>query len=149
METTLDLDTPTVITRDWNMRHPEWDDQMTSIPSKTMETLEWLEGNQFMLCSTSNVPTRMDQLGNTTVIDLMFANGTAIEASVICNHRVDPDIGGLSDHHALTFQLGEPREIVQDLPNAKLNWKNTDKEEFLKALKQEIEQAGPAHRYGK
>ena len=58
---------------------------------------------------------------------------------------MDPDIGGLSDHHALAFRLGEPREIIQDLPSAKLNWKNADEEEFLKALKQEIEQAGPAH----
>src|SRR5258708_4355549 len=78
-------------------------------------------------------------------IAVPFANGTAIEAGVIHNHRVDPDIGGLSDHHALAFQLGEPREIIQDLPSAKLNWKNADEEEFLKALKQEIEQAGPAH----
>src|SRR6266436_3979799 len=145
METTLDPNTPTVITGDWNMRHPEWDNRTTSIPSKTTETLEWLEGNQFTLCNTPNVPTRMDQLGNATVIDLTFANGTAIEAGVIRNHRVDPDVGGLSDHHALTFQLGEPREIVQDLPSAKLNWKNADEEEFLKALKQEIKQAGPAH----
>ncbi len=33
MDITLDPSTPTVITRDWNMRHLEWDDQTTSIPS--------------------------------------------------------------------------------------------------------------------
>ncbi len=58
---------------------------------------------------------------------------------------MDPNVGGLSDHHALTFQLGELREIVQDLPDSKLNWKKVDEEVFLKALKQEIEQAGLTH----
>ena len=62
----------------------------------------------------------------------------AIGQGIICNHTVNPELALLSDHHALMFTLGNPRELVDNLTKAKYNWKDTNEEDFIEALEQEL-----------
>ncbi len=70
------------------------------------------------------------------VIDLTFANEMAFGQGVVQNHEVNLDLAVLSDHHALTFTLGDPRESVDNITKAKYNWK--DAIDFIEALEQEL-----------
>ncbi len=47
----------TVITRDWNTHHPDWDDGIDQPTLRAQETLEWVDGNGFILCNEPFVPT--------------------------------------------------------------------------------------------
>src|SRR6266852_2269915 len=100
--------------------------------------MEWLEGGTFMLCNEPYVPTREDNNGHSSVIDLTFANATANGAGVISGHYIDMEIGCLSDHHATIFQLGPPRELVINPCETKLNWKHASENDFIKALQEEL-----------
>ena len=57
---------------------------------------------------------------------------------MVQNHKVNMDFALLSDHHALTFTLGDPRESVDNLTETKYNWKDAVEEDFIEALKQEL-----------
>src|SRR5258708_35972 len=65
---------PTIITGNWNIRHPQWDSRVTSACPRTCETLEWLDGNGFNLCTDPFIPTTEDPISNSSVIDLTFKN---------------------------------------------------------------------------
>ncbi len=51
---------------------------------------------------------------------------------------MNPDLALLSDHHALTFTLGDPRETINNITKAKYNWKDAKEEDFIEALTQEL-----------
>ena len=70
--TQWDATIPTIITGDWNIRHPQWDNGVTTACPQTHETLEWLEGNGFTLCNQPYIPTREDTMGHASVINLTF-----------------------------------------------------------------------------
>ena len=72
------------------------------------------------------------------MIDLTFANETAVRQGVVGNHTVNPDLAILSDHHALMFTLGNLRELVDNITEARYNWKDTKEEDFVEALVQEL-----------
>src|SRR5260370_2953323 len=57
---------------------------------------------------------------------------------LVQKHKVNQDLALLSDHHALTFTLGDPRESVDNITKAKYNWKDANEEKFVEALKQEL-----------
>src|SRR5260370_38559276 len=61
-----------------------------------------------------------------------------IGQGIIHNHTVNPELALLSDHHALTFTLSNPRELEDNLTEAKYNWKDANEEDFIEALEQEI-----------
>ncbi len=48
---------PTIITGDWNIHHPQWDDRVTTACPRTHGMLEWLEGNGSTLCNEPFIPT--------------------------------------------------------------------------------------------
>src|SRR5258708_851489 len=73
---------PMIITGDWNIRHPDWDDGVSMACPRTRETLEWVKGNGFSLCNKPNVPTREDSMGHASVIDLTFKNMAANSANI-------------------------------------------------------------------
>src|SRR5260370_30794595 len=102
----LHLDTPMIITGDWNLHHNLWNSAVTeeATPIRMQEVMDWLEGQGFTLCSERDVHTRSSSgTQQDTIIDLTFANNTAFGQGTIQNHQVDPDLMILSDHHALTF----------------------------------------------
>ena|SRR5258708_10495570 len=66
-------------------------------------------------------------------------NPAANGGNVLRTHYVDPNIGVLSDHHAIILQAGHSNSIVPNLSNNKLNWKHADEEEFKCTLKELIE----------
>ena len=72
------------------------------------------------------------------VIDLTFANKTACRQGMLQDHNVNSNLALLSDHHALTFKIGDPREIIVNITEAKYNWKDAKEEDFIGALKQEL-----------
>src|SRR5258707_2166590 len=132
---------PTVITGDWNLHHNNWNSLIDkeSTPTRTQEVVDWLEGQGFSLCSERDVYTRSGAgTQRDTIIDLTFANEPAIGQGVVHNHSVNPDLTLLSDHNALTFTLGDPRESVVNIAKAKYNWKDAIEEDFTKALNQEL-----------
>src|SRR5260370_15827269 len=132
---------PTIITGDWNLHHNLWDSMVAaeSTPARTQDVVDWLEGQSFTLCSKKDVHTR-SRSGSQwdMVIDLTFANKTVFEQGVIQNHRVNLDLALLSDHHTLTFMLGDPRETINNITEAKYNWKDAKEEDFVEALTQEL-----------
>src|SRR5258708_4667793 len=69
---TIDHTKPTIITGDWNIRHPDWDDEVSTACPRTRETLKWIKGNGLVICNEPNVPTREDLMGHTSVINLTF-----------------------------------------------------------------------------
>ncbi|SRR5258708_7610371 len=134
------LSTPTIIAGDWNIRDPRWDNGAPAPNPQTRETLEWLHSFSFKLMNKPNIPTREDNFGHASVIDLVFANETASNLGSLSNLYVDTEIGSLSDHHALSFTIGPPQEETVNLINKRHNWKHADEKEFCDALKDEIEQ---------
>ena len=75
---TIDHTKPTIITGDWNIRHPDWDNRVSTACPRTRETLEWIKGNGLVICNEPNVPTREDSMGHASVIDLTFKNVAAM-----------------------------------------------------------------------
>src|SRR5260221_5194705 len=132
---------PTIITGDQNLHHNNWNSSIDkeSTPTRTQEVVNWLDGQGFSLCSERDVYTRSGAgTQRDTIIDLTFANELAIGQGVVCDHSVNPDLTLLSDHNALTFTLGDPRETVDNIAEAKYNWKDAIEEDFTKALNQEL-----------
>ncbi len=72
---------PTVITGNWNICHPQWDDGVNVACPRTCKTLQWLEGNGFTLCNEPFVPTREDLMGHALVINLMLKTLQWMEAT--------------------------------------------------------------------
>ncbi len=105
------------------------------------ETLEWLQGISFRLMNMNepNVPTREDNNGHASVIDLVFANRSASDLGSLSNIYINTEIGCLSDHHALTFTISPTQEETPTLLDNGLNWKHADEETFCEALREEIE----------
>ena len=140
-----DPNIPTIITGNWNMRHPQWDNGVSMACPRTHETLEWLDGNGFTLCNKPYVPTREDLMGHASVIDLTFKNPAANGGNIIRKIYVDTSIGTLSDHHAIILQVGDPGHTVLNPTSNKLNWKHANEEEFKQTLKELLEENGPEH----
>ena len=139
--TTLHPGTPTIITGDWNLHHNNWDSSIEreSTPARIQEVVDWLEGQGFSLCSKRDVHTRSGSISQqNTIIDLTFVNEIAAGQGVVHDHTVNPDLALLSDHHALTFTLGKPRELVNNLTEAKYNWKDVNEDDYVEALEQEL-----------
>ncbi len=86
-----------------------------------------------------NVPTREDDYGHTSVIDLVFTNKSSSDSGTLSNIYIDTEIGCLSNHHALSFTISPPQEEIPSLTDNGLNWKHANEETFCEALKQEIE----------
>src|SRR6266436_848158 len=128
-------------TGDWNLHHNLWNStiEADSTPIRMQEVMNWLEGQGFNLCSERDIHTRSgSRTQQDMVINLTFANETAHGQGIVQNHTVNPDLAVLSDHHALMFTLGNPRESVDNLTKAKYNWKATSEEDFVEALEQEL-----------
>ncbi len=98
-----------------------------------------LQGISFRLMNKPNIPTREDNNGHASVIDLVFTNGAASEPGSLSNIYIDTEIGCLSDHHTLTFTIGPTQEETPTPLDNGLNWKLADEETFCKALREEIE----------
>ena len=135
--------TPTIITGDWNLHHTLWNSRIdtSSISVRMQEVVNWLEGQGFNLCSKKDIHTRSSSGTQwDTIINLTFtfANEATIGQGIIQNHQVDPDLALLLDHHALTFTIRDPREMVDNLSEAKYNWKHAKEEDFVEALDQEL-----------
>ena len=141
----LDPSTPTVITGDWNARHPSWDDGVETACPRTRQTLEWIEGNGYTLCNDPFVPTREDTAGHVSVIDLTFKNETANGMNIVSGHIIDTTIGALSDHHALLFNIGNPEEVVYNVATNNLNWKHAIEAEFTSAIIKQLEMESEEH----
>ena len=75
---------PMIIAGDWNIRDPSWDDRVPAPNLWMRETLEWLQGISFRLMNMNepNVPTREDNNGHASVIDLVFANVTICDTGL-------------------------------------------------------------------
>ena len=117
-----------------------------SSPTRTQEVLDWLVRQGFTLCSERDVHT-CSSLGTQQdmAINLTFANETALGQGIIQDHKVDPDLTLLSDHHALTFMLGDPREMIDNLTEAKYNWKDAIEEEFIASLDRKSTRLNSSH----
>ena len=114
---------------------------MESTPTSTQEVVDWLEGQGFNLCNERDIHTRSGSGSQwNTTINLTFSNKTATGQGIIQQHKVNPDLALLSDHHALTFTLGDPRESVENITEAKYNWKDAKEEDFVEALNQAIQE---------
>ncbi len=120
-----------IITGDWNLHHNSWNStvEVESTLARTQEVVDWLKGQGSSLCSKRDVHTRSGTRSQwDLVINLTFANEIATRQGIIRNHAVDTDLAILTDHHTLTFTLGDPRESVHNITKAKYNWKNANKE---------------------
>ncbi len=108
-------------------------------PTRTQEVVDWLEGQGFNLCSKKDKHTRTGSgTQQDMTIDLTFTNETAFGQGLVCDHDMNPNLALLLDHHALTFKLRDPRETVNNLSEAKYNWKEAKEEDFIEALKQTL-----------
>ena len=142
----LDLNTPTVITGDWNTHHPDWDDGIDQPTPRAWETLEWVDGNGFILCNEPFVPTQEDNAGHATVIDLTFKNATANASNIMSGHHVDTAIGALSDHHVLVFKIGNLETLVFNASSYNLNWKHANEDTFREHLESQLEREKDTYR---
>src|SRR5258708_25649397 len=86
-----------------------------------------------------NIPTREDNNGHASVIDLVFTNGAASEPGSLSNIYIDTEIGCLSDHHTLTFTIGPTQEETPTPLDNALNWNLADDHTFCTALREDIE----------
>src|SRR5260370_24522766 len=132
---------PMVISGNWNLHHNLWNSaiEAESTLARTQDIVNWLEGHGFNLCNERDVHTRSGSgTQRDTIIDLTFSNEMATGQGLVQKHKVNLDLMLLSDHHALTYMLGDPRESVDNITKAKYNWKDANEEKFVEALKQEL-----------
>src|SRR5260221_10542205 len=135
----LNSNTPMIITGDWNTRHPDWDDGVNLLTPRVRETLEWVEGNGFILWNEPFVPTQEDNAGHATVINLTFKNAMADLSNILSGHHVDTVIGALSDHHALVFKIANLEMLVYNATSYNLNWKHAEEDTFREQLENQLE----------
>ena len=135
----LNPNIPTIITGDWNTRHPDWDDSIDHPSPRAQETLEWVEGNGFTLCNKPFIPTQEDHVGHAMVIDLTFKNAIADASNLLSGHQVNTSIGALSDHHTLIFKIGDPEKVVYNTATYNLNWKHAVEKTFMEQLENQLE----------
>ena len=79
-------DTLTVITGNWNLHHNLWNSaiEADSVPTRTQEVVNWLEGQGFNLCNEKDVHTRSGSGTQCdTLIDLTFTNETAFGQGLV------------------------------------------------------------------
>ena len=137
-EADIDTNTPTIIMGDWNTHHPDWDESINTPDPRAREIVEWLEGSNFSLCNEPYVPTREDCSGHASVINLTFKNVAENGANILSGHHIDTYIGALSDHHAIVFYIGDPKEVVYNKTSYNWNWKHTNEKEFVVALESQL-----------
>ncbi len=101
--------------------------------------MNWLEGQGINLCNERDIHTR-SRSGTQwdTIINLMFTNEMATGQGLVQEHKVNLGLALLSDHHALMFTLRDLRESVDNITEAKYNWKDANEDEFIEALKLEL-----------
>src|SRR5260370_18522740 len=110
------------------MQDPSWDDGVPSPNQHTRVMVEWLNGLTFQLTNEPNVPTREDSARHSSMIDLVFANKSVTNASILSGILINTEIGNLSNHHTLCFTIRCPQEEIPHITDASLNWKHADED---------------------
>ncbi|PBK58280.1 hypothetical protein ARMSODRAFT_1028390 [Armillaria solidipes] len=87
------------------------------------------------------VPTFFSRSSNgaESVIDLTFANATAIAGNLLVDWRVDPGSSYTSDHSAIFWRIDQDVKVVENALGEQYNLKDADAGEWEEDFKIKIE----------
>jgi ribonuclease HI len=144
----LDHNIPTIITGDWNLKHPRIGEMTRgrNPTARAVKTMEWLDANGYEIQNEWNQETWC-KYGETctSALDLTFQNNRAAGLNIIQNWEVARNINAGSDHYATTFTIGGGEDELTDLTEAKYNWKATDEKRYTEELRRLLEKDRARH----
>src|SRR6266849_2617545 len=144
----LDPEIPTVITGDWNLKHPMY----RAMPAdqhpneRAVQTSEWLTTNGFRLQNEWNQETwRKYGESQVSALDYTFRNNASDTSNILQNWSIEPDYNAGSDHYATFLTLGGGEEEITNISEAKYNWKGVDKNLFTDRVDRELHEDVEKH----
>ncbi|KAF8202788.1 Endonuclease/exonuclease/phosphatase, partial [Mycena galopus ATCC 62051] len=139
----LDLpkDTPLIILGDTNLHHELWSctDKFSNTKSKSF--LEWIaedaEGPQATLLNSKGEVTYVPHgsVGSSSVIDLTFVNGAAINNDSVQEWTIDSSMSYGSDHYGIRWVMDYGRTEVDNISGTQFGLKDVDPEDWGKAFR--------------
>ncbi|KAG8988348.1 hypothetical protein FRB90_002806 [Tulasnella sp. 427] len=129
----LPIDTPVVLTGDWNLHHPLWEPSKGVEPNDEAEAMVgWLDENGFTMMNPPDEPTYHSHCQRYfSTIDLTFANSPADDADTVRDWAVLHEKSEGSDHSAIKWIIdygSTPR--ITETDRKTWVWKSADKELF-------------------
>ena len=126
---------PTIITGDFNLHHPDWE-EMTTEPIAAAKTMaEWLQDTYFSLLNVHNYPTfHHHNHIHHSVCDLTMANERAIGWSLVSHWRVDEDAQTGSNHVVIWYTVANERVTTGETVRERLNWKKSKRKGIQQGL---------------
>ena len=133
----------TIITGDFNLHHPMWsrEDRTLNPDQLATNVADWLSQSNYSLLNKQGEVTHLPRHAGErpSVIDLSFANATAVELDTFKDWAVDPEISHDSDHNAIKFTIDSGRQEIDNVLGIKYNISKVDPEEWAKIFEQELD----------
>jgi Endonuclease-reverse transcriptase len=134
-EIIFDKDIATILTGDWNLRHPICHAMNGNGDQCTQDTVLWLQENDFTICNPHNLTTWQSKSAEfLSPLDLTFTNQRADDVHALTKWSVEKEFNADSDHYAVFFSIENAGEEISNLSQAKFNWKHVNKQTFTKTL---------------
>ena len=133
---------PTIITGDFNMHHPLWsrEDRTSTQDQLSEDAVNWLASKGLSILNTKGEITHLARHSGErpSVIDLTFANNTAIAQDTIKDWAVHPQLSLDSDHNTIIFTIDQGREEVENPLDIKYNTKDIQPDDWIKTFEDEM-----------
>ncbi|KAF5377839.1 hypothetical protein D9615_006682 [Tricholomella constricta] len=129
------------ISGDWNQHHPDWSIGNRPPSTKTRQLVDWIRESGYTLLNDKGIPTYFEHRsrGATSVIDLTFANPSALALDTTKEWTIDDSLACGSDHHALRWVIDHGSTEIENITGTKYNFKDADPVEWKNAFDAEIE----------
>ena len=134
-EAVFDGTVATILTGDWNLRHPICRVMDGNGDQRANDTVSWLYENDFSLRNPHNTTTWQSKSAEfLSPLDLTFTNVKADQVHALTDWSVEKDLNADSDHYAILFSIENTGNEILNLSEAKYNWKHADKQTFTATL---------------
>ncbi|CAK5263966.1 unnamed protein product [Mycena citricolor] len=150
--TNIDLprNTPTVFLGDWKLHHELWSRADKNGSRRSRNFVEWMmeaeAGPQCVLINKKGEVTFTphNATSSSSVIDLMFVNGRAINDDIIQEWTIDRSMSYGSDHHGIRWTTDNGREEIDNVTGTRYNMKDVDPKKWSSAFREELDNRRPA-----
>ncbi|KAJ7862235.1 Endonuclease/exonuclease/phosphatase, partial [Mycena olivaceomarginata] len=145
----LPANTPVIYLGDFNLHHELWSCTDKSSNSHSRRFLEWMtedeHGPQATLLNEKGKITYTPHAreGVSSVIDLTFANGTAIMHDTIQEWVIDRSMSYGSDHHGIRWVMNYGRREVENATATQYSLKEVDPEDWRSVFRNALGRARP------
>ncbi|CAK5266732.1 unnamed protein product [Mycena citricolor] len=141
----LPQDIPIVFTGDWNLHHELWSCPNKNGNRRSNNFVEWMTesdaGPQCVLVNKKGgvTFTPHNATSSSSVLDLMFINGRAVNDDTIQEWTIDRSMSYGSDHHGIRWSTDDGREEIENITGVQYNMKEVDPMDWTSAFRQELD----------